>query len=157
QLYPMIRDTSQILAITFTATSTTAVLLWGGHIASQLDWGPGSGAGTIQGSSYHMRQVAFSGPGASNPGNQELSLSASAVTFPTIIVVNKAASPTLASQNFNFTNPSNVFFEAGQAQNFVNSFSLDGSNTFLVPPYTLPGSSGHNVHLLETTHFNQSA
>src|SRR5262249_15457949 len=55
--YPMIGDTSQVLSITFTATSSTAVLVWGGHIASQLDWGPGNGAGSISGSPYHMRQV----------------------------------------------------------------------------------------------------
>src|SRR5262245_4497957 len=35
QLYPMIGNTTQTLAITFIATSPTAVLTWGGHIASQ--------------------------------------------------------------------------------------------------------------------------
>src|SRR5262249_50307042 len=40
---------------------------------------------------------------------------------------------------------------------FVNSFSVDGSNAFTVPPYTLPGSSGGNVELLQTTAFGQPA
>src|SRR5262249_30560573 len=133
------------------------VLTWGGHIASQLDWGPGNGAGTISGSPYHMSQIAFSGPNARNPGNQALSLAAAAVTFPTIIVVNKSAIPTLASQDFNFTNTPNVFFEPGHPSDFVNSFTLNGSNEFVVPPFTLPGSVGENVQLLETTAFNQSA
>src|SRR5262249_22028185 len=85
------------------------------------------------------------------------SLKADAVTFPTLIVVNKAAVPTLPSQDFNFTNTRNVFSVPGQPTNFVNSFSLAGSNTFTVPPYTLPGSSGENVELLQTTAFGQTA
>jgi hypothetical protein len=47
--------------ITFTVDSSTAVLAWGGHIASRDDWGydgpvPRS-AGGIPGSPYHMRLI----------------------------------------------------------------------------------------------------
>jgi hypothetical protein len=162
QLYPMTGNTAQTLSITFTATSPTAVLVWGGHIASELDWGPGTGAGTISGSPFHMRQVTFSGPGASNPGNQELSLLSSSVIFPTTIVVNKQVvdaagnpipAPAVSGQTFNFTNTPNVFFVAGEAANIVNQFSLDGSNTFLVPPYVLPGSAPGNATVLMTRNF----
>jgi hypothetical protein len=69
-------------------------------------------------------------------------------------VVGKAAVPTVANQNFNFTNTPNVFFDPAHPGDSVNSFSLDASNTFTVPPFDLPGSPGGNVQLLETTAFN---
>src|SRR5262249_24790949 len=59
--------------------------------------------------------------------------------------------------DFNFTNTPNVFFEPRNPSDFLNSFTLNGSNEFLVPPFGLPGSTGENVIILETTAFNQSA
>jgi hypothetical protein len=54
--------------LTFTANGPTAVLAWGGHIASVLDWGQGktfkSGGGS--GASWHMRLTTG--------GNRELSI-----------------------------------------------------------------------------------
>ena len=55
-------DEAQV-SITFTADSSTAVLLWGGHIASVIDWGfdetgPRSASG-ISGSPYHTRTVEW--------------------------------------------------------------------------------------------------
>ncbi|MCK4996263.1 MAG: hypothetical protein KAR55_05175, partial [Thermoplasmatales archaeon] len=49
-----------VVIVNFTADSSTAVLAWGGHIASRTDWGyfpDGSArsAGDITGSPYHMR------------------------------------------------------------------------------------------------------
>ena len=71
------------IAITFTADSETAVLAWGGHIASREDWGftgttPNS-AGGIMGSSYHMKLVDWS---LKNLGSQDRSLAATAVVIP---------------------------------------------------------------------------
>ena len=37
------------VSITFTVASSTAVLAWGGHIASEEDWGSGNSAGAISG------------------------------------------------------------------------------------------------------------
>jgi uncharacterized repeat protein (TIGR01451 family) len=163
--YPLTGTTTQTLSISFTTAPTASVpnpvsnpvLLWGGHIASQLDWGPGSGAGSISGSPYHMSQesLTLNGDVVHGVGSQDRSLMADAVISPTIIVVDKVANPTTPSQDFGFANTSNVFFAPGQPANSVNSFSLDGSNTFTVPPYTLPGSSGHNVELLQTKTFGQ--
>jgi hypothetical protein len=52
------------LAIVFTVSGATAVLAWGGHIASRSDWGIINGdpqsAGGISGSPFHMRMVSFS-------------------------------------------------------------------------------------------------
>jgi len=66
------------VTITFTVDSTNAVLAWGGHIASRLDWGydgddPMS-AGGISGSPYHMRLIDWN---LNNLGNQDRSLKVS--------------------------------------------------------------------------------
>jgi hypothetical protein len=67
--------------IRFTANSSTAVLAWGGHLASRWEWGfnadgtPRS-AGGISGSSYHMRLVTWN---LDSLGNQDRSLSTDAV------------------------------------------------------------------------------
>jgi hypothetical protein len=61
--------------ITFTVDSETAVLAWGGHIASRVDWGFDNGdpmsAGGISGSPYHMRLIDWN---LNNLGNQDRSL-----------------------------------------------------------------------------------
>src|SRR4029078_5964074 len=62
--------------VTFTATSSTVVLAWGGHIASHIDWGAGNSAGAISGSPYHMRLLDLDNDGL---GNMDRSLAAAAV------------------------------------------------------------------------------
>src|SRR5262249_43353290 len=43
------------LSITFSIPAAqTVVIAWGGHIASQADWGAGNSASFISGSPYHM-------------------------------------------------------------------------------------------------------
>jgi len=79
------------VSITFTATSPTAVLAWGGHIASRADWGfapdgtPNS-AGGISGSPYHMFKRDWT---LGNIGEEDRSLAAVAVYVPpgTIVVI----------------------------------------------------------------------
>ena len=62
--------------VTFTAANSTVVLAWGGHIASQIDWGAGNSAGAISGSPYHMRLLDLDNDGL---GNMDRSLAAAAV------------------------------------------------------------------------------
>jgi hypothetical protein len=76
-----------VVEVTFIPTSTTAVLAWGGHIASRLDWGTTDGvpnsAGGISGSPYHMRLIEYRIAGITTSlGNQDRSLKASAVAAP---------------------------------------------------------------------------
>jgi uncharacterized protein affecting Mg2+/Co2+ transport len=71
-------QSSSDLQIQFTATNSTVVLAWGGHIASRLDWGVGHSAAGISGSPYHTRLIALDGSG----GNQDRSLKATAVCSP---------------------------------------------------------------------------
>jgi uncharacterized repeat protein (TIGR01451 family) len=63
------------VTITFTATASTVVLAWGGHVASQLDWGAGNAAGAISGSPYHMRVLSLDG----KAGNQDRSMKSGAI------------------------------------------------------------------------------
>lgn len=88
----------------FTATSTTAVLSWGGHIASRQDWGSGNSASALSGSPYHMRVISFGCSNVSNcsSGNMDRSLSAGAVILPASITIVKQASIE-GNASFSFT------------------------------------------------------
>ncbi|MBU3823119.1 hypothetical protein KO566_13735, partial [Flavobacteriaceae bacterium XHP0103] len=84
--YPNTADLSlaqsaQKINVTFTANGGEAVLAWGGHIGSRLDWGYDGGgvplsAGGVSGSPYHMRLIDWT---LNNLGNQDRSLSADGV------------------------------------------------------------------------------
>jgi hypothetical protein len=91
--------------IVFTVDSATAVLAWGGHIASRLEWGydesgdPRS-AGGLTGSPYHMRLINWN---LNNLGQQDRSLKVSAVYAPPgFIIIHKDAIPD-DPQDFQFT------------------------------------------------------
>jgi hypothetical protein len=79
--------------ITFTTGGAgTVVLAWGGHIASEAEWGAGNSATFISGSPYHMAQVSLTSNGANQPGvgSQDRALATSAVVFtPSINTVIK--------------------------------------------------------------------
>ncbi|OGG35190.1 hypothetical protein A2363_03910 [Candidatus Gottesmanbacteria bacterium RIFOXYB1_FULL_47_11] len=83
-----------IVRVTFTAASANAVLAWGGHIASRLDWGFVAGqprsAGSINGSSYHMRLDDWS---LGNLGSTDRSLSTDAVIPPGNLTIIKNVEP----------------------------------------------------------------
>jgi hypothetical protein len=69
--------------VKFTPISTTAVLAWGGHIASRNDWGYTGGsprsAGGISGSPFHMRLISWN---YGSIGSQDRSLSGGTVSAP---------------------------------------------------------------------------
>ncbi len=77
----------------FTATNSTAVIAWGGHIARRLDWGSGHSAADVSGSPYHMRVIDFTCSNVENcsSGNMDRSLNAGAVTIPGSITIVKQA------------------------------------------------------------------
>ncbi len=85
------------VTVYFTAQNSTAVLAWGGHIASESDWGAGMSASSINGSPYHMRLVDFRCTDAKNcsSGNKDVSMSAAAIT-PTTTTTTIAATTTTA-------------------------------------------------------------
>jgi hypothetical protein len=71
------------MAVRFTPSGATAVLLWGGHLGSRTDWGYNLGnpnsAGGISGSPFHMRLVSWT---LGNIGSQDRSLAGPAVGAP---------------------------------------------------------------------------
>lgn len=91
------------VAVYFTATNSTAVIAWGGHIARRLDWGSGKSAADVSGSPYHMRVIDFQCSNVDNcsSGNMDRSLSAGAVTIPGSITIVKQAT-TESSTAFSF-------------------------------------------------------
>ena len=91
-------DSSTRFTINFRADVANPVLAWGGHIASRADWGVNASAVAISGSPYHMRLIELDLSG----GNQDRSLSASAVIFPGSIKIVKDATPD-GSTSFPFT------------------------------------------------------
>ncbi|MGD2144964.1 MAG: hypothetical protein PVF54_10845, partial [Anaerolineae bacterium] len=97
-------DGTNSIGVSFQAVSQTAVLAWGGHIASRADWGPDQSAGAVSGSPYHMRLIGFecSDDPTCSVGNQDRSLTASAVILPGTITVIKDAVPDDPT-DFNFT------------------------------------------------------
>jgi hypothetical protein len=86
------------IAITFTTAVANPVLAWGGHISTRYDWGFDHSAISIPGAPYHMRLLDLDGAG----GNQDRSLSASAVIFPATLTIIKDAQPNIAMP-FSFT------------------------------------------------------
>ena len=79
--------------VTFTAANSTVLLAWGGHIASQIDWGAGNSAGAISGSPYHMRLIDLDNDGL---GNMDRSLAAAAVAPVPATFATQASSATIA-------------------------------------------------------------
>jgi hypothetical protein len=112
---PYSGDSSTAIAINFTSTGPTAVLGWGGHIATRLDWGLANSAVSISGSPYHTRLISLDGGG----GNQDRSLSADAVIFPGSITIIKNVTPITSGVTFPFT--------ASPAP--LADFNLDASNS----------------------------
>lgn len=61
------------------------VIAWGGHIASEMNWGSGNAASSVNGAPYHMSLKTIDGNSA---GSQDRSLQASAIYFlPTVSTV----------------------------------------------------------------------
>ncbi|NVE00662.1 hypothetical protein [Massilia sp. BJB1822] len=112
----------------------SAVLAWGGHIATRADWGAGNSAAAISGSPYHTSLTAFADndPNTSESvGQQDRSLSSAAVTFPGSIVVAKETTPdgnTSQSFNFELTRPANTVDVIGGKLDISGDGVIDGKD-----------------------------
>lgn len=100
-------NSSTRITLTFTASAVNPVLAWGGHIADRNDWATlGGSASDINGSPYHTRVIELNGAG----GNQDRSLSATAIRLVSKIVIIKQASPeTTLPFGFTATGPNFSF------------------------------------------------
>lgn len=98
-------DSTATVDISFVANSTTAVLAWGGHIATRNDWGQANGATNLPGSPYHTSNGGLMNVTDSTScctGSQDLSLKADAVIMTAKIIIKKHATPP-SQQVFGFT------------------------------------------------------
>lgn len=93
---PYTQNSSTRIKLYFTAKASTVVLAWGGHVASQADWGAGNSAIDIPGSPYHMMLLAFlcSDDPNCGTGRQDLSMSSAAV-LPATTTTEPATTTTL--------------------------------------------------------------
>jgi len=87
------------LSITFTADAPTAVIAWGGHLATTPEWAPRTTAAVaVNGSPYHMRLSALfnvTDDDDINLGNLDRSLNADAIEVePAELAITKTASVT---------------------------------------------------------------
>ena len=141
-------DAETRIRVRFTAKSDSAVLAWGGHIGSRLDWGytkdnkgkliPLS-AGGISGSPYHMRQKAMDSVNCntgvvinniSGFGNQDRSLSAAAVNPPPECNLSGPviACPETALLTYSTTVTTGVTYQWELINNSANAI-INGSST----------------------------
>lgn len=110
----------------------SAVVAWGGHIATRADWGDGNSAAAISGSPYHTRLTGFADNNpntAESVGNQDRSLSSAAVTFPGEITVTKQTTPdgnTTEEFDFELTRPANTVDVIGGLLDASGDGIIDG-------------------------------
>ena len=123
------------VTITFTitdASDSTAVLTWGGHIASELDYGPGTGAGSISGAPYHFSVVATGGEFGCDSGQRDNQLMADAVDFATLTVVKDAQPNSDQPFRFGIAAPNDL----AASFDLTDNGSGQQSVTYHVPPGT---------------------
>jgi len=144
-LDPTVKDAKQQIEIWFYADSPTAVLAWGGHIATRYDWGydpdtmePYS-AGAINGSPYHMRLVDWN---LGNLGNTDRSLSADAViTLPPCDILG-TAEVCYDGRPFDFT-------LADSANSYLWEVSAAPSNSYPIDQVQIVGGQNEQSVLVD--------
>ena len=147
-------DSSKYITVTLTANETNAVLAYGSHISTRLDWGLLNSAINISGSPYHNYIVDFPG---SNQGNRDLQLSADAVIFPAFIQIEKTIVnfflQTSGGQSFGFTSTGGALFGVAPGS---STFSLvDGVAEPFSP--TLTDRVGGTIVSLGITSFGSGS
>lgn len=127
------------VTVSFTATATTAVLWFGAHVASQLDWGTGMGAGSVSGSPYHVsaQRITDTTSGSSEViGQQDNQMAASAIQQPGAITITKVADPADGTDfSFGLANAART-----QSKTFQLDVDSDPTLPNTVTYYVAPGS-----------------
>ena len=124
----------QSITIAFSTSSSTVVVAWGAHVAAQLNWGAGNGAGAINGSPYHVRIVGLDGRG----GNEDRSMKASVVAPVPTSFETDASSGSLAVGG-SVTDTATLSGPGGAVTGVV-SFSVCGPSLVANPDCSAAGS-----------------
>src|SRR3990172_10051938 len=102
-------NSTKDVTLSFDSNGSEVLIVWGGHIASSVDYGPGQGAGSISGSPFHMRTQTLDGEGGNK--NQDKSIQPGSIIIPATITVIKNIDPVDSSTwdfNLNLTDSSLV-------------------------------------------------
>ena len=144
------------VTINFTASNSTVVMAWGGHIARAADWGAGNSAGGISGSPYHTRLISLDGSG----GNQDRSLSAAAVQPPIGCDVDQRQHLCLRFADSHYSRTrrhsrrnSNLLISivnSGGSNAFISSSDTDPSDGTISANVTTNGAGSYTITLTTT-------
>jgi hypothetical protein len=132
------------MAIRFTPSGATAVLLWGGHLGSRIDWGPNmttpNSAGGISGSPFHMRLVSWT---LGNIGSTDRSLSGASVGPP----YNGGLPVELTNFNVNILGETNIvqWVTATEINNHTFTLERSASLTDFHPLTTVEGAGNSSI------------
>lgn len=148
-----VAQSSTRVTINFTASSSTVVMAWGGHIARAVDWGTGNSASGISGSPYHTRLISLDGSG----GNQDRSLSANAVVPPDdctltndnidvcdlpAVTTHALQGTAVAGQTYSFN-----LVNSGGSNAFISSSDTDPSDGTISAQVTTSGAGSYTITL----------
>jgi large repetitive protein len=100
------------------------------HIASELEYGPGMGAGSLPGSNYHTRAVSLNGRGL---GNRDLQMQSNAVKAGSVTVTKVATPADGTDFSFRLTG-------GGEAAEFLLDVDDDPTNPSSVTYRIAPGA-----------------
>jgi hypothetical protein len=96
-------DQTTCMTVYFTPSSDKVLLSWGGHIATENNWGSGQGATGVSGSPYHTSMAQLTqGTCIKTIGSQDLQLQAAAICNPPSLTGPDAAT-VCAGTNATFT------------------------------------------------------
>src|SRR6266581_8552601 len=142
---PSLSQSETTFRVTFTASSSTVVLSWGGHIARSFDWGAGLAATGISGSPYHTRvktlEVGNGSGGFNAPisiGNQDRALASSAVQPPAACSLSNDGSSICGSGTTRHEYPGSVDTNSTYTFSFVSG----GATATIVASNTNPSAAG---------------
>lgn len=148
-----VAQSSTRITVNFTASSSTVVMAWGGHIARAVDWGQGNSASGISGSPYHTRLISLDGSG----GNQDRSLSANAVEPPEgciltndnidvcdlpAVTTHALSTPAIAGQTYSFQ-----IVNSGGSNAFISNSDTDPSDGTISAQVTTSGAGSYTITL----------
>ena len=126
-------DSDTSLEVYIVANASTAVLAWGGHIATRTDWGSTNTIIYTTGAAYHMILQDFTCQNSTTctTGKQTRSLSATAVTFGGFLTIVKRTD-LLSDTAFPFTaSPAPLAdFTLVNSNTFTNSITFGNIITF---------------------------
>src|SRR5207247_3611513 len=116
-----------VMAIDFTASNSTVVILFGGRIAAKKDWGSGTTASGVATSPYNLRLLEVDG----RSFNQSCSLTGAAVVAPPLCDVFGAEQlcPKTTNTYSGVTDTSTVTYTWSLLQNTAGATIVDTNGT----------------------------